>query len=99
MNGYGERCGNANLTSLIAILETKLGHTTIGAEKLASLTGVAHYIAELANLPLLIRISRSSDPSAFAHKGGVHVSAVLKEPGQRRAHQLRGRSATMSESC
>jgi len=79
MNGYGERCGNANLTSLIAILETKLGHTTIGAEKLASLTGVAHYIAELANLPL-----NSNQPfvgrSAFAHKGGVHVSAVLKEP-------------------
>ena len=79
INGYGERCGNANLTSVIAILEAKMGHTTIGPEKLASLTGVAHYIAELANLPL-----PTNQPfvgrSAFAHKGGVHVSAVMKEP-------------------
>jgi 2-isopropylmalate synthase len=78
MNGYGERCGNANLCSVIANLEIKLGHTTIGPEKLAQLTGVARYIAELANLPL-----RNEQPyvghSAFAHKGGVHVSAVLKE--------------------
>ena len=78
INGYGERCGNANLTSAIAILEVKLGHTTIGPEKLVNLTGVAHYIAELANLPL-----PTNQPfvgrSAFAHKGGVHVSAVMKE--------------------
>jgi 2-isopropylmalate synthase len=78
MNGYGERCGNANLTSIIANLELKLGHTTIGRENLASLTTVARYIAELANLPM-----RNDQPyvghSAFAHKGGVHVSAVLKD--------------------
>ncbi len=78
MNGYGERCGNANLTSVIANLETKLGHTTIGRERLANLTNAARFIAELANLPL-----RSDQPfvgqSAFAHKGGVHVSAVLKD--------------------
>ena len=78
MNGYGERCGNANLTSIIANLELKLGHTTIGKERLQSLTAVARYIAELANLPL-----RNDQPyvghSAFAHKGGVHVSAVLKD--------------------
>jgi 2-isopropylmalate synthase len=78
-NGYGERCGNANLCSVIGILEAKLGHTTIGADKLPNLTSVAHYIAELANLPLAVNqpfVGRS----AFAHKGGVHVSAVLKEP-------------------
>ncbi|MBI5281701.1 MAG: citramalate synthase [Candidatus Solibacter usitatus] len=78
INGYGERCGNANLSSVIAILEAKLGHTTIGPEKLTSLTSVAHYIAELANLPLAANqpfVGRS----AFAHKGGVHVSAVLKD--------------------
>jgi 2-isopropylmalate synthase len=79
INGYGERCGNANLASVIAILEAKLGHTTIGPERLTKLTGAANYIAELANLPL-----PSNQPfvgrSAFAHKGGVHVSAVLKEP-------------------
>ncbi|PYT28595.1 MAG: citramalate synthase [Acidobacteria bacterium] len=78
MNGYGERCGNANLCSIIANLELKLGHTTIGPEKLTSLTTVARFIAELANLSL-----RGDQPfvghSAFAHKGGVHVSAVLKE--------------------
>ena len=78
MNGYGERCGNANLCSIVANLELKLGHTTIGRDNLASLSGVARYIAELANLPL-----RRDQPyvgsSAFAHKGGVHVSAVLKD--------------------
>lgn len=78
MNGYGERCGNANLSSVIANLEAKLGHSTIGPEKLTSLTSVAHYIAELANLPV-----PPGQPfvgrSAFAHKGGVHVSAVLKD--------------------
>ena len=78
MNGYGERCGNANLASIIANLEIKLGHTTIGAESLIRLTQVSRFIAELANLPL-----RNDQPyvgqSAFAHKGGVHVAAVLKD--------------------
>jgi 2-isopropylmalate synthase len=78
MNGYGERCGNANLASIIANLELKLGHTTIGVEKLSGLSAACRFIAELANLPLL-----NSQPfvgkSAFAHKGGVHVSAVLKD--------------------
>ncbi len=78
INGYGERCGNANIVSIIANLELKLGHTTIGPEKLQTLTTVARYIAELANLPM-----RNDQPyvghSAFAHKGGVHVSAVLKD--------------------
>lgn len=78
INGYGERCGNANLCSILANLELKLGHTTIGPEKLAQLTPVAHYIAELANLPLR-REQPYVGPSAFAHKGGVHVSAVLKD--------------------
>jgi 2-isopropylmalate synthase len=78
MNGYGERCGNANLVSIIANLELKMGHTTIGKERLASLTAAARFIAELANMPM-----RNDQPyvghSAFAHKGGVHVSAVLKD--------------------
>lgn len=79
INGYGERCGNSNLCSILANLELKLGHTTIGPEKLAELTSAAHFVAELANLPL-----RRDQPyvghSAFAHKGGIHVSAVLKDP-------------------
>src|SRR5882672_6632701 len=66
------------LASIIANLELKLGHTVIGAEKLAGLTAVARFIAELANLPM-----RRDQPyvgqSAFAHKGGVHVSAVMKD--------------------
>lgn len=78
LNGYGERCGNANLSSVIANLELKLGHETIGPDRLKELTGVCKFIAELANLPL-----RSDQPfvgkSAFAHKGGVHVAAVLKD--------------------
>ncbi|MDQ6676837.1 MAG: citramalate synthase [Acidobacteriota bacterium] len=78
MNGYGERCGNANLASVIANLELKLGHTTIGLEKLTALTHVTRFIAELANLPLR-RDTPFVGVSAFAHKGGVHVSAVLKD--------------------
>ena len=78
MNGYGERCGNVNLASVMANLELKLGHTTVGRERLAQLTSVCTFIAELANLPL-----RGDQPyvgkSAFAHKGGVHVAAVLKD--------------------
>lgn len=78
MNGYGERCGNANLCSILPNLELKLGHTTIGAEKLTGLSSVARFIAELANLPLR-NDQAFVGHSAFAHKGGVHVSAVLKD--------------------
>ena len=78
INGYGERCGNANIVSIIANLELKLGHTTIGPEKLQTLTTVARYIAELANLPMR-NDQAFVGQSAFAHKGGVHVSAVLKD--------------------
>jgi 2-isopropylmalate synthase len=78
MNGYGERCGNANLASVIANLELKLGHTAIGRERLSDLTSVCKFVAELANLPL-----RDDQPfvgnSAFAHKGGMHVHAVLRD--------------------
>jgi 2-isopropylmalate synthase len=78
INGYGERCGNANLCSIIANLELKMGHTVIGPEKLAHLTSLARAIADIANLT-----PRGEQPfvgkSAFAHKGGVHVSAILKD--------------------
>jgi 2-isopropylmalate synthase len=78
MNGYGERCGNANMCSIIANLELKYGHQTIGLEKLTSLTSVARFVSELANLQM-----RNDQPyvgqSAFAHKGGIHVAAVLKD--------------------
>jgi 2-isopropylmalate synthase len=78
LNGYGERTGNANLASVIANLELKMGHQTIGPEKLTTLASACRFIAELANLPL-----PNAQPfvgrSAFAHKGGIHVSAVLKD--------------------
>jgi len=77
-NGYGERCGNANLTTIIANLELKMGHATIGKERLAQLTASARFIAELANLPLRGDQAYVGH-SAFAHKGGVHVNAVLKD--------------------
>lgn len=79
INGYGERCGNANLISVIANLELKLGHATIGEAGLKRLTTIAHFVADLANLPLR-NDQAFVGKSAFAHKGGVHVSAVLKDP-------------------
>ena len=79
INGFGERCGNANLISIVPALELKLGHHTIGAEALRRLTELSHFVYELANLP-----PRKHQPyvgqSAFAHKGGVHVAAVRKNP-------------------
>jgi 2-isopropylmalate synthase len=78
INGYGERCGNANLCSVIPNVELKLGLHCIGRESLKRLTEVSHYVSELANLH-----HRQDLPyvgkSAFAHKGGIHVSAVVKE--------------------
>lgn len=78
INGYGERCGNANLCSILANLELKLGHDTIGRENLKKLTSTAMFVAEMANLPLR-RDQAFVGASAFAHKGGVHVSAVMKD--------------------
>src|SRR5262245_7629403 len=79
INGYGERCCNANLCSIIPVLELKVGRQAIGRERLGMLTSVSHYVAELGNLP-----HRTDLPfvgrSAFAHKGGVHVSAVMRDP-------------------
>jgi len=79
INGYGERCGNANLCSVIPNLQLKLGKRGLEPESLARLYEVAHYVAEVANLPPAERqpfVGRS----AFAHKAGVHVDAVLKRP-------------------
>ncbi len=77
INGFGERCGNANLISIIAGLELKLGLSAVGPESLRRLTELSHFVYELANLP-----PRKNQPyvgqSAFAHKGGVHVAAVRK---------------------
>jgi 2-isopropylmalate synthase len=77
INGYGERCGNANLVSVIAGLQLKMGYDLVPAEKLRQLTELSRYVSELANLN-----PDSHQPfvgaSAFAHKGGMHVNAVVK---------------------
>ena len=79
MNGYGERCGNANLISIIPNLQLKLGFDCLSDPQLASLTPTAHYIAELLNFtpdPDAPYVGRN----AFAHKGGMHVAGVSADP-------------------
>jgi 2-isopropylmalate synthase len=80
LNGWGERCGNANLCSVIPALELKMGlDAGIGPSRLARLTEVALSVSELANVapnPHQPYVGRSS----FAHKGGVHVSALRRDP-------------------
>ena len=77
INGYGERCGNANLVSVIPDLQLKMGYDLVPADKLPQLVEISRYVSELANLN-----PDSHQPfvgaSAFAHKGGTHVNAVVK---------------------
>ena len=75
VNGYGERCGNANLVSILPALQLKMGFECVSEEQLGALTDTAHFVAELCNL--------TADPdqpyvgrNAFAHKGGMHVAGV-----------------------
>jgi 2-isopropylmalate synthase len=79
INGYGERCGNANLCSVIPDLMIKMKCDCITEDKLAGLTELSRYVSELANLHPNIHQPYVGN-SAFAHKGGVHVSALLKNP-------------------
>ena len=79
MNGYGERAGNANLCTIIPDLELKLGYQCLPEGKLQELQSVSWYVSEQANLPRDIR-QPFVGSSAFAHKGGMHVNAVLKKP-------------------
>jgi 2-isopropylmalate synthase len=79
INGYGERCGNANLCAVIPNLELKLGHEVIGAERLRKLRETAYFVSEIANLAPASSAAFVG-ASAFAHKGGVHVSAVERNP-------------------
>lgn len=79
INGYGERCGNANLCAVIPNLELKLGRTVLGPERLKKLRETSRFVSEIANLSLDSRAAFVGD-SAFAHKGGVHVSAVERNP-------------------
>lgn len=79
INGYGERCGNADLIPIIANLKLKLGIDCISDDKLKELTKVSHFVSEISNMK-----QRNDQPytgsSSFAHKGGVHINAVMKNP-------------------
>jgi len=79
INGYGERCGNADLCAIIPALKLKMSIDCVSDRDLAQLTDAAHFVAELCNV--------SPDPhqpyvgrNAFAHKGGLHVAAVERDP-------------------
>jgi 2-isopropylmalate synthase len=78
LNGYGERCGNANLVSILPALQLKLGYACVPPERLALLTETAHFVDEVCNV--------TPDPdqpyvgrNAFAHKGGMHVAGVQSD--------------------
>lgn len=79
INGYGERCGNADLIPIIANLKLKMGTDCITNENLKELTHLSHFISEISNMRV-----RNDQPfvgdSAFAHKGGMHINAVMKNP-------------------
>ncbi|MCY6491770.1 citramalate synthase [Leptolyngbya sp. GGD] len=79
INGYGERCGNANLCSVIPNLQLKLGYDCLPAEQLATLAQVSRIVSEVANLAPDDHAAFVG-LSAFAHKGGLHVSAVQRNP-------------------
>jgi 2-isopropylmalate synthase len=78
MNGYGERCGNANLASIVPGLQLKLGFACLPPDRLSRLTEAAHLLDEICNL-----VPDSNQPyvgrNAFAHKGGMHAAAVVKD--------------------
>jgi 2-isopropylmalate synthase len=77
INGFGERCGNASLCTLVPNLQIKMGYSCVTPEQLARLTEVSRFCAELANVELEKRLPYVGR-SAFAHKGGLHVAAVRK---------------------
>ncbi len=79
INGYGERVGNADLLTIIADLELKMGCTCVGPENLRQLTSVASYVAEICNFSVWAHAPYVGS-SAFAHKGGLHASAIARFP-------------------
>jgi 2-isopropylmalate synthase len=79
INGYGERCGNADLISVIGNLQLKMGYLCVAPEKTRQLTELSRFVSEVANVPPFNQ-RPFVGKSAFAHKGGVHVSAICKNP-------------------
>lgn len=79
INGIGERCGNANLCAIIPNLELKLGKPCLPAGNLVHLTDTARFVSEVANMPHNEKAAYVGN-DAFAHKGGMHIDAVRKNP-------------------
>jgi len=79
INGYGERCGNADLIPIIANLKLKLKLDCISDSNLEKLTEVSHFVSEVSNMRHMANQPYTGD-SAFAHKAGVHINAVMKNP-------------------
>ncbi|MCX7627324.1 MAG: citramalate synthase [Methylophilaceae bacterium] len=79
INGIGERCGNANLVSIIPNLQLKLDFPCIPSTNMAQLTSVARFVAEVANVPFNEKAPYVGG-DAFSHKGGMHIDAVTKNP-------------------
>src|SRR5258708_34376262 len=77
INGYGERCGKANLIPIIADLEIKLGYECLPKGNLKMLTEVSHLVSEIANIAPDEHMAYVGK-SAFAHKGGIHVAAIRR---------------------
>ncbi|MCP4652899.1 MAG: citramalate synthase [Candidatus Omnitrophica bacterium] len=79
INGYGERCGNADLIAAMGILKFKMNRGLAASKKISDLTELSHFVSEVSNMA-----HRDSYPlvgrSAFAHKGGVHIDAMIKNP-------------------
>ncbi len=78
INGYGERCGNANLVSIVPALELKMGFEVVGSDRLTELAATSHYIAELLNVPV-DQDQAYVGRNAFAHKGGMHVAGIASD--------------------
>ena len=79
MNGYGERTGNADLLAVVANLELKLGRQVLPTGRLGDATRIAHAVAEVTNVPPASR-QPYVGTSAFAHKAGLHASAIKVDP-------------------
>ncbi|MBN1828512.1 MAG: citramalate synthase [Deltaproteobacteria bacterium] len=79
VNGFGERCGNADLTTVVGCLALKMERPCLPQESIKNLTAFSRYVSDVANVPPL-RSRPFVGVSAFAHKGGVHVSAIAKNP-------------------
>lgn len=79
INGIGERCGNANLCAIVPNLQLKLGLECLAADKLAQLTSLARFVSEISNITHNERAAYVGN-DAFAHKGGMHIDAVNKNP-------------------